>query len=58
MTFQAYIDNIKAKTGNTPEQLKAAAAKAGVYSPDMKATGLVNFLKKEFGLWPITRRSA
>jgi len=50
MTFQAYIDNIKAKTGKTPEQLKAAAAKAGVYSPDMKATELVNFLKKEFGL--------
>ena len=50
MTFQAYIDNIKAKTGKTPQQLKAAAAKAGIYRRDMKATALVNFLKKEFGL--------
>jgi hypothetical protein len=50
VTFQAYIDNIRAKTGKTPEQLKATAAKAGVYRRDMKATEPVNFLKKEFGL--------
>ena len=25
MSFQAYIDNIKAKTGKTPDQLFAAA---------------------------------
>lgn len=50
MTFQAYIDNIKAKTGKTPEQFKAAAEKAGVYRPDMKATELIDFLAKEFGL--------
>ncbi len=50
MSFQAYIDNIQAKTGKTPAQLKAAAKKAGVYSPDMKAGGLVKFLAKEFGL--------
>lgn len=50
MTFQAYIDNIKAKTGKTPEELKAAAEKAGVYSPDMKAGDLVKFLKDEFDL--------
>ena len=50
MTFQAYIDNIKAKTGKTPEQLKAAASKAGVYKRDMKAGDLVSFLKQEFDL--------
>ncbi len=50
MSFQAYIDNIKAKTGKTPEQLKQAADKAGVYNPDMKAGDLVKFLKDEFGL--------
>ncbi len=50
MSFQAYLDNIRAKTGKTPEQFKALAAKAGVYSPDMKATALVAWLKKEFGL--------
>jgi len=50
MTFQAYIDNIKAKTGKTPEELKDLAAKAGVYRPDMKAGELVAWLKKEFDL--------
>jgi hypothetical protein len=50
VSFQAYIDNIRAKTGKTPEQLKALAAKAGVYSPTMKASALVAWLKKEFDL--------
>ena len=50
MTFQAYIDNIKAKTGKTPEELKQAAEQAGVYSPDMKASELVAWLNQEFGL--------
>ncbi len=50
MSFQAYLDNIKAKTGNTPEQFKALAESAGVFSPDMKAGELVAWLKKEFDL--------
>ena len=50
MTFQAYIDNIRAKTGKTPEELKDLADKAGVYKPDMKAGELVKFLKQEFDL--------
>ena len=50
MSFQAYIDNIRAKTGKSPEQLKAAAVKAGIFSPDMKASTLVTFLKNEFDL--------
>ena len=50
MSFQAYLDNIKTKTGKTPSQLKAAAVKAGVFSPDMKAGNLVAWLKKEFDL--------
>lgn len=50
MTFQAYLDNIRAKTGKTPEQLKALAKTAGVYKPDMKAAELVAWLKKEFDL--------
>jgi len=50
VSFQAYPDNVRAKTGKTPQQLKAAATKAGVYSRDMKAGDLVAFLKKEFGL--------
>ena len=50
MSFQAYIDNIKVKTGKSPEELKNAAEKAGVYRSDMKAGDLVKFLKDEFGL--------
>ena len=50
MSFQAFLDNIKAKTGETPAQLQTLAAKAGVYSPDMKASELVAWLKKEFDL--------
>lgn len=50
MSFQAYIDNIKAKTGKTPEELKDLADKAGIYSPDMKAGELVKWLKDEFDL--------
>jgi hypothetical protein len=36
--------------GKTPAQLRTLAAKAGVYSPDMKASELVAWLKKEFDL--------
>jgi hypothetical protein len=50
MSFQAYIDNIKAKTGKTPEQLKAAATKAGIYNSMMKASELVAWLKNEYDL--------
>ena len=50
MTFQAYLDSIQAKTGKTPEQLKAAATRAGIYSPQMKAAELVAWLKQEHDL--------
>ncbi len=50
MSFQAYIDNIQAKTGKTPKELKDAAEKAGVYSPNMKAGDLVKFLADKYGL--------
>ena len=50
MSFQAYLDNIKAKTGKTPGNFKTLAVKAGVYKRDMKAAELVAWLKQEFGL--------
>ena len=50
MSFQAYLDNIHAKTGKTPEQFKSLATGAGVYKPDMKAGELVAWLKEEFDL--------
>lgn len=50
MSFQAYIHNVQKKTGKTPEQLKAEAETAGIYSYDMKASDLVKFLKEKYDL--------
>ena len=50
MSFQAYIDNIKAKTGKTPEDFMKLAKKSGLLKPDMKAGDLVTWLKKDFDL--------
>ena len=50
MSFQAYIDNIKAKTGKTPEDFKKLAEKKGLLKPDVKAMEIVAWLKKDYGL--------
>src|SRR6478735_5881621 len=50
MSFQAYLDNIKAKTGKTAEDFKKLAEKKGLLDPSTKATEVVNWLKKEYGL--------
>ena len=50
MTFQAYLDNIKEKTGKTPSDFKALAEEDGVYAPDMKAEQLVVWLNERFDL--------
>jgi len=50
MSFQAYIDNIKAKTGKTPEDFRKLAEKKGLLKPEVKAMQVVNWLKEEFGL--------
>jgi len=50
MSFQAYLDNIQAKTGKTPEEFKALAERAGVFNREMKASELIAWLKKEFDL--------
>jgi hypothetical protein len=50
MSFQAYIDNIGAKTGKTPEDFKNEFAKAGKIKPDVKATELVAWLKENYNL--------
>jgi len=50
MSFQAYLDNIKAKTGKTPEDFKKMLEKAKLLKPDMKATELVKWLKENFDL--------
>lgn len=50
MTFQAYIDNIKEKTGKSPEDFKAIAEKKGLLKPDVKAGAIVASLDRDFGL--------
>ena len=50
MTFQAYLDAVKTKTGLTPDGILGLAKARGVYSPAMKATDLINLLKDEFDL--------
>jgi hypothetical protein len=55
MSFQAYLDNIKAKTGKTPADFKKLAAEKGfmvdgILNPNTKATEITNWLKEEFEL--------
>lgn len=50
MSFQAYIDNIYAKTGKKPEDFLADAKRAGKVGPDVKVMEIVNWLKSEYGL--------
>lgn len=55
MSFQAYIDNIKAKTGKSPKDFKQLAEQKGflengVLTGAIKATVITNWLKEEFGL--------
>jgi len=55
MSFQAYIDNIKAKTGKTPTDFKNLAEEKGFIqngqlAKTVKATEVTNWLKEDFDL--------
>ena len=55
MSFQAYINNIKAKTGNGPEDFVRLAAKKGFtqngkIKDGVKAGAIVQWLKEDFDL--------
>jgi len=55
MSFQAYLDNIQAKTGKTPADFRRMARDKGFAGPDgiakgVKATEITNWLKAEFDL--------
>jgi hypothetical protein len=55
MSFQAYIDNIKKKTGKGPEDFTKLAEKKGFLEkgklkPEVKAGEIVAWLKKDFEL--------
>lgn len=50
MSFQAYIDNIQAKTGKSPDDFKAIAEAKGLLKPAVKAGDIVGWLKDDFDL--------
>ncbi|MCW2396101.1 MULTISPECIES: DUF4287 domain-containing protein [unclassified Sphingobium] len=56
MSFQAYLDTIQTKTGQSPDDLRAYAAFHGFLDdekklkPDVKAATLVASLKRDFDL--------
>ncbi len=49
MSFQAYLDNVEAKTGKTPNEFIKLAAEKG-FNKDTKAMEIVNWLKSEYEL--------
>lgn len=55
MSFQAYLTNIQAKTGKSPDDFRALAAKKGftrgdTLAPGIKAGVIIAWLKKDFNL--------
>lgn len=55
MSFQAYLDNVEAKTGKSADALKAIAIDKGLADQDslaagVKATAIVDWLKRDFDL--------
>jgi hypothetical protein len=55
MSFQAYLNNIQAKTGHGPDDFKRLADEKGFtlngeIKPGAKATEILQWLKTEFGL--------
>ena len=46
MTYKAYVDNIQAKTGKTPEDFRRMAERKGL----MKQGELLEWLKNDCGL--------
>jgi Domain of unknown function (DUF4287) len=50
MSFKAYIDNIKKKTGKTPEEFKLLAEQRGLLKPGIKTGEIVAWFKEDFDL--------
>ncbi len=51
MSFQAYLDNIKAKTGKTSEDFIKLATKKGLFNnPKLKPKEIIDWLKTDFEL--------
>ncbi len=50
MSFQAYLDNIQAKTGKTAEEFRALATEKGLMIPMAKAGVFIDWLAADYGL--------
>lgn len=50
MSFQAYLDNIEAKTGLTPRQFIELAHERGLDAPGTKAGAILAWLKDDYDL--------
>jgi hypothetical protein len=55
MSFQAYLDNIEAKTGQSPEDFKRQAREKGYtmeegLSPGIKAADIITWLAEDYAL--------
>jgi Domain of unknown function (DUF4287)/Domain of unknown function (DUF5655) len=50
MSFQAYLDSIKTKTGLGPADFIALAQAKGLAGPDVKAGAVIAWLKQDYGL--------
>jgi hypothetical protein len=50
MSFQAYLDNIKTKTGKTPDDFRMIAEKKGLLKEGVKAGEVLSWLKTEYEL--------
>jgi hypothetical protein len=50
MTFQAYLDTIREKTGKTPEDFKVLAEQKGLLTDGVKAGPIVAWLQEDYGL--------
>jgi hypothetical protein len=52
MTFQAYLDTIKAKTGMEPDDFRSIAAARGLLEGNIKAGPIQKWLKDDYDLGP------
>jgi Domain of unknown function (DUF4287)/Domain of unknown function (DUF5655) len=50
VTFQAYLDTIKEKTGLGPDDFRRLAEEKGLLASDAKVTQIVDWLKADFDL--------
>lgn len=50
MSFQAYIDNIRAKTDKGPDEFAQLAREKGLLVPGIKAGQITDWLKTDFDL--------